>query len=103
MVEEEATCELSSFESALIHLMGAYFTYYIAYPKPLQSLLLMIQHRLCVWTRGSQPDDIPKKDGQYIVCNFKVYITEEFIVFVYKLFGYMWNRDEAYRKTDTLS
>lgn len=44
MVEGEATCELSSFESALIHLVGSYFLYDIAYPKPVQSLLLMIQH-----------------------------------------------------------
>ena len=44
MVEEEVTCELSSFESALIHLVGSYFLYDIAYPKPVQSLLLMIQH-----------------------------------------------------------
>ena len=44
MVEEEVTCELSSFENALIHLIGSYFLYDIAYPKPVQSLLLMIQH-----------------------------------------------------------
>ena len=44
MVEEEATCEVSSFESALIHLVGSYFLYDITYPKPVQSLLLMIQH-----------------------------------------------------------
>ena len=44
MVEEEATCELSTFESVLIHLVGSYFLYDIAYPKPVQSLLLMIQH-----------------------------------------------------------
>ena len=44
IVEEEANCELTSIESALIHLVGSYFVYDITYPKPFQSLLLMIQH-----------------------------------------------------------
>ena len=55
MVEEEATCELNSFQSALIHMMGSYFIYDIAYPKPLQSLLLMIQQYV-FGLEDSQPD-----------------------------------------------
>lgn len=39
-------CELSSFGSALIHLVGSYFIYDIAYPKPLKATLLMIQHHV---------------------------------------------------------
>ena len=31
-------------ESVLIHMVGSYFIYDIAYSKPLQSLLLMIQY-----------------------------------------------------------
>ena len=55
MVEEEPTCELNNFQSALIHMMGSYFIYDIAYPKPLQSLLLMIQHYV-FGLEDSQPD-----------------------------------------------
>ena len=44
LVEEESTCEVSTFNNALIHLIGSYFVYDISYPKPLYSLLVMIQH-----------------------------------------------------------
>ena len=47
VVEHEVmTCELSTFSSALIHLIGTYFIYDIAYPKPLYSLLIFIQHHI---------------------------------------------------------
>ena len=55
MVEEEPTCELNNFQRVLIHMMGSYFIYDIAYPKPLQSLLLMIQNYV-FGLEDSQPD-----------------------------------------------
>lgn len=44
VVEQEPMCELRYFKGALIYLMAAYFIFNIAYPKPLNSLLVMIQH-----------------------------------------------------------
>lgn len=44
VVERQPMCELSTFNFALIHLLGTYFIYDIAYPKAMHSLLLMIQH-----------------------------------------------------------
>ena len=46
IVEQEPLCELTAFSSALLHLIGSYFVYNIEYPKPLKSLLLMIQHHI---------------------------------------------------------
>ena len=46
VVENEIILELPSFKYALIHLMGAYFVFDIAYPKALYSLLLLIQHHI---------------------------------------------------------
>lgn len=46
VIEQEPMCQLSNFKGALIHLMGAYFVYDIAYPKVLNSLLLMLQHHI---------------------------------------------------------
>ena len=44
IVEQEPTCELSAFCCALLHLLGSYFIYDIAYPKHFKATLLMIQH-----------------------------------------------------------
>ena len=55
LFEKEPTCELGSFKSALIDLMGSYFIYDIAYPQPLYSLLIMIQHHI-FGLEDEQPD-----------------------------------------------
>ncbi len=44
MVENEPTNELNTLSAALIHTIGSYFVYDIAYPRTLNSLLVMIQH-----------------------------------------------------------
>ena len=44
VVEQEIIAEVSNYESALIHLLGTYFIFDIAYPKPLCALLLLLQH-----------------------------------------------------------
>ncbi len=44
IVEEEQIYEFSIFQTALLHLIGTYFVFDIAYPKPLYALLIMVQH-----------------------------------------------------------
>lgn len=39
IVEQEPTCELNRFSSALIHLVATYFIYDIAHPKPFNSVV----------------------------------------------------------------
>ena len=46
IVEREPMCELTSFGSAIIHMMGSYYMYNIQYPKSLYSLLIMVQHHI---------------------------------------------------------
>ena len=55
IVEQEPTCELTGFDSALIHLIATYFIYDIAYPKPFKALLLMLQHHILGFS-DKQPD-----------------------------------------------
>ncbi len=55
MVNKEPTNELTTFASALIHTIGSYD---IAYPKPLKSLRLMIQH-FVFELKDSQKDTSP--------------------------------------------
>ena len=44
IVEEEPIYEFSIFQTALLHLIGTYFVFDIAYPKTLYALLIMVQH-----------------------------------------------------------
>ena len=46
VVEQEIISELLSFQSALVMLIGTYYIFDIAYPKPLYSLLIFIQHQI---------------------------------------------------------
>ena len=39
IVEQEPTCELNRFNSALIHLVATYFIYDKTYPKPFNSVV----------------------------------------------------------------
>ncbi len=57
VAEQEPLCEVSNFCSAIIHLIGCYYIYDIAYPKPLNSLLLMIQHHI-FGIKDSQRDSV---------------------------------------------
>ena len=50
IVEQEPMCELTVLSAARIHLIASYFIYNIAYPKPFNSLLLMIQHHILGFT-----------------------------------------------------
>lgn len=38
--------ELPIFSTSLLYLVAAYYIYDIAYPKPLYSLLIMMQHHI---------------------------------------------------------
>ncbi len=58
IVEQEPMCELSTFNGAIINLIASYYIYDIAYPKALNSLLLMIQHHILV-LKDSQHDPPP--------------------------------------------
>ena len=58
VVEQEPLCEVSTFLSAIVHLIGSYYIYHIAYPKPLNSLLIMIQHFI-FGIKDSQRDPVP--------------------------------------------
>ena len=44
IVEQEPIHELSTLPTAVVHTLGAYFIFDIAYPKPLNALLVMMQH-----------------------------------------------------------
>ena len=46
MVERDSLSEVSTFKSALIHLIASYFVYDIAYPKPWYSTLILVQHHI---------------------------------------------------------
>ena len=49
MVEEEATCELISFQSALIHMMGSYFIHVYDSSSKASSVCSFDDTALCVW------------------------------------------------------
>lgn len=58
VVEQEPLCEVSTFCSAIVHLIASYYIYHIAYPKSLKSLLIMIQHHI-FGIEDSQRDSVP--------------------------------------------
>ena len=53
-VEKQIVVNSSCINTALLDMMSVYFTFDIAYPKPLYSLLLFVQHFI-LNIRDSQP------------------------------------------------